>query len=207
MSSAVIETELYESQVIGPDGGDPRTAGSVRDGLQDLANRTKWLKARVDGYYGTGTNKITLLAGASSTPTGVNRWDHDTTLGVWTTVGTGASNLVLFGDSIPDGVTITQVDVWLSPPVDGVVPATRPAIALFSRLQTSASATNHGSITDPNSSAGAYEVRHMVSLTGLSVVVSKSTRSYYVTVSSESGANAQAGLLCYGAIINFTPTG
>lgn len=44
MGSAVTETATWESQVIGPDGSSLRTAASVREGLQDLANRTKWLK-------------------------------------------------------------------------------------------------------------------------------------------------------------------
>lgn len=44
MSSAITETATWETAVIGPDGVDPRTAASVRTPLQDLANRTKFLK-------------------------------------------------------------------------------------------------------------------------------------------------------------------
>jgi hypothetical protein len=44
MSSAVSETAVWETSVIGPDGTDLISAAGVRNGLQDLANRTKWLK-------------------------------------------------------------------------------------------------------------------------------------------------------------------
>lgn len=44
MSSAISESATWETSVIGPDGTDPRTAASFRTPLQDLANRTKFLK-------------------------------------------------------------------------------------------------------------------------------------------------------------------
>ena len=43
MPSAISETSVYETEVIGPDDGDTRNAASVRVGMQDLANRTKYL--------------------------------------------------------------------------------------------------------------------------------------------------------------------
>lgn len=44
MSSAVTEAATWETSVIGPDGTDLISAAGVRTGLQDVANRTKWLK-------------------------------------------------------------------------------------------------------------------------------------------------------------------
>lgn len=44
MGSAVTETEVWESSVIAPVGSDVMNAQGVRDAVQDVANRTKWLK-------------------------------------------------------------------------------------------------------------------------------------------------------------------
>lgn len=66
MSSAVSETSTWEAAVIGPDGADLRTAASVRTGLQDLANRTKWLRGNlVDIQMATPTGSGVNYTGSS----------------------------------------------------------------------------------------------------------------------------------------------
>ncbi len=76
MASAVTETEVYEASVIGPDDGDARNAASVRVGLEDLANRTKFLKARTnllatvttyEGDPGWSGGAVPALTSAGST--------------------------------------------------------------------------------------------------------------------------------------------
>lgn len=69
MGSAVTETATWESQVIGPDGSSLRTAASVREGLQDLANRTKWLKeAFVDFKHDFDGSDNKVLATTAAKP-------------------------------------------------------------------------------------------------------------------------------------------
>lgn len=46
MPSAVANTDTYEASVMAPVGGDPRSAASVREGLEDLSNRTTYLNNR-----------------------------------------------------------------------------------------------------------------------------------------------------------------
>jgi hypothetical protein len=46
MASNISESAVYEANVVGPDDGDTANAASVRTGLQDLANRTEWLKEK-----------------------------------------------------------------------------------------------------------------------------------------------------------------
>lgn len=50
MPSAVTETEVWESSVIAPVGSDVMNAAGVRDAVQDVANRTKWLKGSFVEY-------------------------------------------------------------------------------------------------------------------------------------------------------------
>ncbi len=79
MASAITETETYESQVIGPDDGDTRNAASVRVGMEDLANRTKYLKAKHNahgqlvvqgrGSGTTGTSPESFVSGTNITST------------------------------------------------------------------------------------------------------------------------------------------
>lgn len=57
MPSAVTEAATWESSVIGPVGSDIMSAQGVRDGLQDLANRTKWLK-ELFGNVQIATNNV-----------------------------------------------------------------------------------------------------------------------------------------------------
>lgn len=48
MAHNLTEIASYFANVSVPDGGDARTAASIEPGFQSLANRTKYLKARVD---------------------------------------------------------------------------------------------------------------------------------------------------------------
>lgn len=48
MASNISETPTYEANVVGPDAGDAVTAAAIRTGLQDLANRTAFMKAFLD---------------------------------------------------------------------------------------------------------------------------------------------------------------
>lgn len=82
MASAISESSVFEANVIGPDDGDPRNAASVREGLQDLANRTKHLndnKANLSGATFTGAVTTTAGFAASSGPiniTGTGSLSH-----------------------------------------------------------------------------------------------------------------------------------
>lgn len=68
MSSAVTEAATWETSVIGPDGTDLISAAGVRTGLQDLANRTKWLKESLfdiqtfSGILSNNTSSTTYAA-------------------------------------------------------------------------------------------------------------------------------------------------
>jgi hypothetical protein len=68
MSSAVTEAATWETSVIGPDGTDLISAAGVRTGLQDLANRTKFLKESfldVQTYSGIVANSTSSTSFAA----------------------------------------------------------------------------------------------------------------------------------------------
>lgn len=47
MSSAITEASTWETQVVAPEDGDARNAASVRTPIQDVTNRTKWLREKL----------------------------------------------------------------------------------------------------------------------------------------------------------------
>jgi hypothetical protein len=101
MSHSLTETATYDASVVVPDGGDPRTAASVVEGMQALANRTKYIKDLLSGD---------LPAGLILDPT-------DATVPLWkTTKGAGddanAGNLwKLIGSGPGAGTSISRLYV------------------------------------------------------------------------------------------------
>ena len=65
MASAVTETAEWVGSVIGPDVGDPRTAASVRSGLEDLARRSTWLRGSLVDVQGASFSGFTTLFSGS----------------------------------------------------------------------------------------------------------------------------------------------
>lgn len=68
MPANVTETVSFPSAVVGPAGGDARTATGVRTMGGHLASRTLWLKAQLDALFG-GFHKVEAVSAASDTLT------------------------------------------------------------------------------------------------------------------------------------------
>jgi len=209
MASAVSETTVYEASVIGPDGGDPRTAASVRDGLQDLANRSKYLKVRADAlnsYFGSsgvaGVGEcMQNLAGVALAANW--DWAQDGTYGPIqknATVGT----VLRVPFVVPAGVTITDVRVYIKPAgAHGGLPAVMPAIQT-KYLDITGTLNNVGtSQSDTSGSVGAYEAVHSITKTGLSFVTGAAGH-LFVDLTAESGANSLVGCLMLVSRVFYT---
>lgn len=211
MSSAVSETLTYEASVIGPDDGDPRNAASVRDGLQDLANRTKFLKET--GPSLTGTNKYAL---ASRQITRYLPFSFIAKPAEWlASAGSGDDSAATLVNTavrlyipldVPNGSTLDEVSVEVSGAGGHAgLPGTMPAI-IVQQHSLGANAAVGTSQSDTSGGTGAYQTPHYITKTGLAHSVNRVTNRYFVQLTSESGANALAGLSVFGVLVKFTVT-
>ena len=150
--SAVTETERYTATVDGPQTGMPRTAASVRQGLSDLADRTKWFLARIGDFLGihkavinvdAGTNTITVTAhgwsaaqpvrfsvvggtlpgGLSASSVVYVRSPATDTFEVSATAGGAAINITTTGSGTIYVWPVVDAAAGLFTPVSGVLPA------------------------------------------------------------------------------------
>lgn len=157
MSSAVTEAATWETSVIGPDGTDLISAAGVRTGLQDLANRTKWLKEGLiessfndAGAFVVVGTAVVSVTGASVTLTDVKAGDLviasyyvdaeiNEVAGYTPTSGTYQQLVaLLYGDGV-------AMDSYATARWGSTVPASVPAIASASCSETIAIAADAAS--------------------------------------------------------------
>ncbi len=201
MPSNIIESSTFETNVVGPDNGDAIDAPSVRNGLQDLANRTTFLGESIQGQF---TLDPVFLDGSSF------QLNPTFTSGVWdenhvvqqTALAATIEGLVVYAIPAPaipgtNAYQITQVRVGIDPAGGhGALPARLPRIR-FCRVTGGALTVLHTTV-DPSASVPVYEAGHEIVTAGLSEdFVDGST--YFVAFSGEQGANAVDGLVVRNA--------
>lgn len=113
----------------------------------------------------------------------------------------GSGNDILAHIRIPHGCTLNEVHVSINP-VDGHagVPGTKPTFTVTEQDITTSTFTTIATGTDASAAAGAYDAIHYVSATGLSVAISRTTKTYRIRFVGEFGANLINGLVVYGAV-------
>ncbi len=135
--------------------------------------------------------------------------------GLWLDGGTHIESATTGGgycyipiDHVPNGVTITQIDVSFEGAAGhGALPASMPKIRLVSITGTTGAFTNESTqADDASASTGAFESAHLLTKSGLSVVVDKTSKRYMIQVASESGANALVGARVWAARVTFNTT-
>lgn len=113
MAHNLTETATYTANVSVPDDGDLRNAASVEGPFQDIADRTAYLKGRLDGSVATDTSlsgNLTLLAGGlfngglqtAIIPDSSATIDRNK-ITVVTNSGAANYNLTIFGTGAHDG--------------------------------------------------------------------------------------------------------
>jgi hypothetical protein len=84
----------------------------------------------------------------------------------------------------------------------GALPANPPSVQIIKTNLATGSQTTVGSQTDPSASVGAFEAIHLITISGMSETVNRTTHRYAVVIKSEFGANAQANAVYFGASRN-----
>jgi hypothetical protein len=136
-------------------------------------------------------------------------------VGDWVDGGTSIKNAATGGgvcyipiDHVPNGVTITQIDVAFEGAAGhGSLPGTMPKIRLVSVTGTTGAFTNESTQgVDGSGSTGAYESVHLLTKSGLSIVVDKAAKRYMIQVASEVTPNDVANALIHSARVTFNST-
>jgi hypothetical protein len=105
------------------------------------------------------------------------------------TTTSGAVNLPMF---LPQAQVITEIAVMYKAAAGhGGAPAVMPTLKFISTVQSTGTNTQIGATTtDTYGSAGAYETRRLIRVTGLSHTVDNVLNTYSIQFTSEGGANA-----------------
>lgn len=194
MASNIAETSTFEANVLGPDNGDTVNATSVRDGLQDLANRTTFLGESLQGQH--------LLWPAwwdSSGFTDVATF----TSGLWDGTGfmtqslaTTIAGVVVYpvpSLAVPSSAAykLTQVRMAIAPVSGhgGSFPLTvMPRVRVYSRTISGAALTLEHEAIDTSSDFTGYEAPHEVTTSGLSLNLDDG-KYYFIAGSGEMDAS------------------
>lgn len=124
-------------------------------------------------------------------------------------IAAASTDVITFAIDPPDGCTITGVSVWTDPPgAHAGEPGVKTTVRLYEQnVVTGAAITQVFTQEDPATVAGGtYEPAHAITKTGLTTVVDKTTKTYFVVVVPESGANAIVGTKIWPPTFTFTRT-
>lgn len=98
-------------------------------------------------------------------------------------------------DRLPDGATLTQINVYHNRTNAGTLPTTRIKARLVKiNISSGASTTIVAATEDTVSTLAAYEAYHGYAITGISEVIDNATYFYYVLFDGEAGANTTSTL-------------
>lgn len=104
---------------------------------------------------------------------------------------------------LPHGAIVTQIDGWISPPVDGTLPGTMPEVAIIKAAIATGAATTVDTAADASGLA-AYEQLHAIELTlGSPLTINANDYVYYAAIAGEKGANKTA-IEVGGFVVHYT---
>lgn len=181
-----------------PDPGDPRTAASVIQFAQPLANSIAYIQRQAPGAA-NGTAGIPLSSGQDdSGAAAVVCFTYQ--FGAWIETNKANGNKLVIDFLPPDRVTVNSVVVYVTGNVlggaaHGALPATKPKVTFREVQPNPASAptiTFTASVTDAPASVAAYEAYHVLGGAGLTVnrVIDAANLLYRLEIEGEQGANS-----------------
>jgi hypothetical protein len=218
----IIDVSTFTDPVTAPAGGDVRNAASVVDPVQKLANRTRWLKNRIDGIAPqTGPNEgeivyPTPIAGrtrvwghGSFLPDAPANWDRTIAgagggLAYAPTADAAAGHFCI--DGLPAGCTVTRVDVLIGTSSTRTGTNRWRALLYVAALGFSvptATLTQIGTTLDDGGGATGLDV---ISFTGLTQSIDTS-QDLVVAIIGPTGSIPSVDDKLYGVRVTFTDPG
>jgi hypothetical protein len=125
MSKELTDVDSYVATVTSPVDGDAVTGAAIENGLQDLANRTYFLKQRLMGSAGGDEFRPSLAALVRDTLT----WSYDASdlTFNWRQYATGSEGFLVFELILPKmGVINSLTAVVKGGPGHSALPGTMP---------------------------------------------------------------------------------
>jgi hypothetical protein len=175
-----------------------------------LIDACDWLKTNAADrlttlFATTGSSVTRVVSGVAVARTGT--WTQNQFGGNLITAVDTLSQAVLPIQAwdLPHGATLTGVSVRVIPAVHASIASlTLPNVSLWSITAAGVSTQIGGTTVDPSADVTAYNLNHEIAITGLSTLIDRSTKRYYMEVRSEFDApNALAGLILYGGSVTF----
>lgn len=157
----------------------------------------------------SGTNKVSLASRSVTRKMGMFHPDDPTQ---WTNIDgffqtdTTSAAIAWVDLDLPHNSTLTALSVSVSAGSGhGGLPAVMPAIRAY-QMTDSDSVAITVSTSDTSASVGAFQSTHSISVSGLSVLIDRSTSRYALRFTSESGLNAADDLLLFSCTATVTMT-
>lgn len=185
-----------------PADGDAPDAASVKVPLEGLADDASRLALGGDVTTVTGRSIPFVWTGLTETAPGYS----------WTFGSQGQANqsgtasaltLVVHLNDIPNGATVTRVDLVIDP-ANGHAGAgaglTFPTLKFWKLNVSTGVATQIGSTATDAWNAGSYESIHPLIVSGLTEAIDWDTYRYVLEFTAEAGANYLAGLSVKGPL-------
>jgi hypothetical protein len=207
MAKNLTESSTFTANVSVPEAADARTAASVENAFQALTNRAKWLYDRIVQLLPVASTSVTRWVGTgyqSSANQGAtdSGWFH-AYLDPGSALSDGAARakrLISFDHVLPNGCTITQVRVRIDPLNAQATAADRMNAQVMVNSQAGLAAIAAGA-TSAVTYSDATNAAQWITISGLAIVVDKTTKSYAVAVCNSVD---YAGDYIHGAEVTFT---
>jgi hypothetical protein len=159
----------------------------------------------------TGTNRVGLASRSKTATVGAF---FTASTGTWAETGPGGdlqagatSGVAIVPLVVPDGVTITQVRVWIQPTGGHMgAPGTLPSATLYEKTTSTGSVTTVANQSDSYGSAMAYDTVHAITISGLSYTMARNGKRLTIGLGNEASTNAISGLIIHGADVTYTTT-
>lgn len=212
MAHNLVDVNTWTAAVTVPDDGDAFNGAAFEAGMQDLGDRTLYLRKRSVcqgstfvlpiqlGYaHANVANRFTADYGAGAM---VGTWvqsDVTTQGGLWLPLYLPINNGTI------STVTLYCTGLYTAGAHAGAI-ASMPGIELVSANMLTGTWTSMGSQVDTTVAPATYDMPHTIVLSGLTASLSN-TAQHFLLVLGESGANSAANKFgIFGASATITPT-
>jgi len=150
------------------------------------------------GLYEAQLTRVCRHLPAFMTP---SLWSIDTSGRV--TCGTTAGDSAIYDLDLPDGVTVDTIELTVIGGGNVALPGVMPLFRLRRYVIASDTTITSSDAVDGSATVGAYNAIHTITMSGIGLSVSNSSR-WVVDFVSESGANAVVGFMILGVKVTMT---
>jgi len=198
MPTNITDVDEFTAPVQAPANGDLVEGPTPELGMQDLANRTRWLKNRIVGAN-SGDALLIPFAALSNVSSRFSFSGVAGPLG-WTQTDVTDAGAIYFDISpvLPLQGTLTTVVAQVAggPGHTGTLPSIVPILSVFKQTGSLAGATTLGSQADTSADGTAYELYHSIPVTGLAEAFDHADGNrYYARLEGEAGTNKFVNLV------------